>query len=485
MTSARYRAPANDRASVSELPPQGVHRALEDARREMLDLTRRNRLLHAPVTGKRPWCMPIDGNVERVFDALVRRESARLPFAARPSAANEDISPQSSTPTVELIESADQPDNEELHETALSATADAHTADQQSTKRRSRIVLQTRLTQEQLDRRLNKIYRDARSLEEEQGLSTLFLAIGFLHWYDRDDSEEESAAPLILVPVHLERVRDADRYVLASRDDDLVTNISLQEKLRQAFGITLPDLPDGDDWSVAQYLLSVTAAIQQKHRWSVQHHEVGLGFFTFSKFLMWKDLDPKTWSQQQLLSHPLLRNLLGTDTLSDEGSPLVSDEEPIDDKINLARTVHIVDADSSQAVIVEEAKRRRNLVVQGPPGTGKSQTITNIIASAAHAGLSVLFVAEKTTALEVVHKRLRQAGLGPLCLEMHSRKASKREVLRSLDEALHTATTARTDARVAESLAIKRDRLNSASAAMHRPIGRTNRLRHFTWWECS
>ena len=91
--------------------------------------------------------------------------------------------------------------------------------------------------------------------------------------------------------------------------------------------------------------------------------------------------------------------------------------------------IHVLDADSSQAVAVEEIKRGRNLVIQGPPGTGKSQTIANMIAAAVKAGKSVLFVAEKMAALEVVRRRMHNIGLGDMCLELHSNKANKRTVL--------------------------------------------------------
>ena len=74
--------------------------------------------------------------------------------------------------------------------------------------------------------------------------------------------------------------------------------------------------------------------------------------------------------------------------------------------------VHVTDADSSQAVVIEEVRRGRHLVIQGPPGTGKSQTITNLIATAVKEGKKVLFVAEKMAALEVVHSRLERLGLG-------------------------------------------------------------------------
>jgi hypothetical protein len=78
----------------------------------------------------------------------------------------------------------------------------------------------------------------------------------------------------------------------------------------------------------------------------------------------------------------------------------------------------------------------RDLVLEGPPGTGKSQTITNLIAHSLAKGKSVLFVSEKMAALEVVHNRLNKIGLGPFCLELHSAKAKKAEVLQQLQQAL-------------------------------------------------
>src|SRR5262249_2068548 len=133
------------------------------------------------------------------------------------------------------------------------------------------------------------------------------------------------------------------------------------------------------------------------------------------------------------------------------------------------------DADSSQAVVIEEARSGRNLVVQGPPGTGKSQTITNIIAAAVHAGRSVLFVAEKAAALEVVHDRLKRTGLGALCLEIHSRKSNKREVLKSLEEALRLSGSSRFDSSVASRLSACRDKLNEWSGILHQPISQSGR----------
>lgn len=90
------------------------------------------------------------------------------------------------------------------------------------------------------------------------------------------------------------------------------------------------------------------------------------------------------------------------------------DEHPVAQTIELP-----LDADSSQLSALSDIADGKSLVIEGPPGIGKSQTIANAIANAMEQGKTVLFVAEKLAALEVVHKRLTQAGLADFCLEQH------------------------------------------------------------------
>ena len=126
-------------------------------------------------------------------------------------------------------------------------------------------------------------------------------------------------------------------------------------------------------------------------------------FFSFAKYLMYRDLDPATWrdAPTPLGGNPTLSGLLGDGFVSEPG--FCDEDDKIDALIPPARMIHVTDADSSQAVAIEEVRRGRHLVIQGPPGTGKSQTITNLIATAVKEGKKVLFVAEKMAALEVVH----------------------------------------------------------------------------------
>jgi hypothetical protein len=128
---------------------------------------------------------------------------------------------------------------------------------------------------------------------------------------------QRNVAPLLLVPVSLERRQGRDFFVMRGRDDDMIVNVSLGEKLRAAFGITLPDLPEGDDWLPNEYFDAVATAIAGEKRWEVDRTGIGLGFFTFSRFLMWRDLDTAAWPDGgKLLGNGLLGKLLGEGLLA-------------------------------------------------------------------------------------------------------------------------------------------------------------------------
>ena len=331
-------------------------------------------------------------------------------------------------------------------------------------------VLRTSLDEEKLEKRLLAIYRDAKTAEEEQGINILFLAIGFMRWYEDEKSEVLREAPLILVPVSLTRDPRRSSFDLRCRDDDITTNQAIQERLRADFGITLPELLESEDWFPSEYFATVRETISTKARWSVDPDGVELGFYSFSKLLMIRDLEPAAWGEKSIVDHPLLRGL--TEGFSEEPSPFPQDA-PLDKLFAPSDLIQVVDADSSQTIVVETIRKDHNLVVQGPPGTGKSQTITNIIGAAVHDGKSVLFVAEKMAALNVVHDRLQKVNLGPICLQLHSRSANKRLVLNEIEETLNHHTTPPDPADECGRLKELRDTLNTVDERMHSLVGGT------------
>ncbi len=143
---------------------------------------------------------------------------------------------------------------------------------------------------------------------------------------------------------------------------------------------------------------------------------------------------------------------------------------PIDPIISPAEMHHILDSDSSQTLAVYEVRRGRNLVIQGPPGTGKSQTIANLVAATVADGKTVLFVAEKMAALEVVKRRLDATGVGAACLELHSHKANKKAVLEEIRRTWENGTPRTGDiGSLNARLGDLRDELNGHASRMHRP----------------
>ncbi|HRE99571.1 MAG TPA: AAA domain-containing protein [Pirellulaceae bacterium] len=92
----------------------------------------------------------------------------------------------------------------------------------------------------------------------------------------------------------------------------------------------------------------------------------------------------------------------------------------------------ILPCDPTQATAIARARDGGSYIVQGPPGTGKSQTIANLIADFVGRGKRVLFVCEKRAAIDVVHARLRQCGIGHLACLIHDSQGDKRGLIDDL-----------------------------------------------------
>src|SRR6185312_12839346 len=105
---------------------------------------------------------------------------------------------------------------------------------------------------------------DARTLEEEQGVNILFLALGTLKWVDALNPANIRYAPLILVPVSLERGNAAEKFKLRWRQEDSSENISLEAFLDRGHGIILPKFEAGDEFDPAAYMHAVADAVAAK-----------------------------------------------------------------------------------------------------------------------------------------------------------------------------------------------------------------------------
>ncbi len=297
--------------------------------------------------------------------------------------------------------------------------------------------LQTDLTRAALEPRLLQIKLKSDTVFEEQGYTVLYLALGFLEWKDKQDSDLLHRAPLVLIPTMLTRKSVGSAFRLKWTEEDLTTNVSLQAKLDD-FGVKLPEfvLPDDPQGTPSSYFKKVKRAISKQVGWNISN-DIYLGFFSFNKFVMWRDLTPQDKTKEKnIVRYPLLRSLFEGDINQGAGDALSSTDFSEDEQkvamLPVKNQYHVMDADASQVAVIEAVKAGKNLVVEGPPGTGKSQTITNVIAELLALGRKVLFVSEKMAALEVVKSRLDLCGLGDACLELHSRYSNKRLVLEEL-----------------------------------------------------
>ena len=279
---------------------------------------------------------------------------------------------------------------------------------------------------------------NAQMILEETGSNALYLVIGFLHWAD-NDSEKSRQAPLYIVPVRLNYNKYGSSAMLQytiELDGDCITNTTLYEKLKESFGLTLPSIED--EVEPLTYLELVEKQIlTHKKQWCIIP-KAGLALLNFTKQVMYQDLNPDNWEDDEVIMHPVIERYLSDEAReAEDASEIYSEPYEIDKLLNIHQKFPLIyPADSSQHSALVDAVNGENLVIEGPPGTGKSQTITNIIAAAIANGKRVLFVAEKMAALNVVKDRMDKAGLGDFCLELHSHKSNKQKVLHDLNDRL-------------------------------------------------
>lgn len=415
---------------------QAIESLILESRRNLLDLSLRNRLVNHRVTKTRDIEIVGEDPVE-IYRILVTEQKAMV-FDG-----------------VELRgdDNGDSEDEDYI-------PPDVDTTDNR---------LQTAIPATRLQMRLLKMSLDARTAIEEQGANLLNLALGMVDWIETPGSTELRHAPLLLLPVSLER-SGSDRFSVKYSGEEIGTNLSFQAKLKSEYGVDIAELAEADEIDVAGYFDAVAASIAGNPGWRVIRDRVVLGFFTFARFLMYRDLDPIIWPARSGPVDNDVMNALVTRFTDREGA--LSEDSYLDDIRPPSEVHEVVDADSSQILALEDAKAKRNLVIEGPPGTGKSQTITNLIAEAVAAGRKVLFVAEKMAALEVVKSNLDRAELGDACLELHSHKANKRQVLHELERTLNLESPRDGNAELSlRQLGSMRERITAYVRALHEQIG--------------
>lgn len=275
---------------------------------------------------------------------------------------------------------------------------------------------------------VKNIDKKAREFIEETGVNVAYMAFGFVQWKESDFSNCVYRAPILLIPIQLEQASVVEPYYLKSAEDDVIVNPTFAYKIEAEYGVKLPAY---DDEGLTAYLEKIKCLVA-KLQWTVTS-ECKIGIFSFLKINMYRDLKDNA---KTILANSNVRQLLGEPTDTEK---VYRDDRAVAPVTDPLIELHsVVDADSSQIEAIEMAKSGKSFVLQGPPGTGKSQTITNIIAECLSDGKKVLFVSEKLAALNVVYEKLKQAGLAEFCLQLHSHKANKKDVIADICHTLRT-----------------------------------------------
>lgn len=437
--------PDFDEGIEEEIVPDTPEGRLERWQRKLLDLSARNPLLNhkATKTSLRILC-PDPGLLE---DKLAEGARISIQSVPKPSGQGQDQDLHKQRTGEQIVE--------EYARDALD---------------KKQILVD--LPDEELAKRAVDIYRKTQTALQEGGANTLYLALGFLLWKRDDKDDKRFRAPLILLPVSLERKSVRSGVKLMAHDDEPRFNTTLLEMLRKDFEIdirgldgALPEDHSGVD--VAGVWDKVRRAVKDAPGFEVVE-DVVLGHFSFAKYLMWKDLADRTDALRQ---NAIVKHLIDTPRDPYPSEIAFVDGNQVDRHYKPSDLLAPLPADSSQMAAIATADRGKDFIIIGPPGTGKSQTISNLIAHMLGKGKTVLFVSEKTAALEVVYRRLQDIGLGRFCLELHSNKAKKADVLAQLGRAWNPLEhKAGSDwEKEAERLRKLRDQLNLVVDRLHMP----------------
>ena len=394
--------------------------------RELLDLSKRNRMLHFRET-KRSSLVIETPDFFSMYEKIVKEEQL-LTFQ---HPVGRDIDPRAYY-LLQLFELAGSP--------VEVLIGDIHT---------NQNIHDQMLT-------LRSLRNKAQLAFDEQGTNLLYLSFGFIHWYDGDKKAGEMNSPFLLVPVSFSG-NGAHDFELKLYEDDITINPTLIYALEQKKHFSFPEF-DSEKDSFKTYIGKLIPLLEKAGMRLEQ--KCCLGILSFLKINMYLDLKK---NNGRIASNPVLQEIYAPRGIA-EKPEFHHDEEPYENRWQ------VLSADSSQMDAISLSRQGKSFVLQGPPGTGKSQTITNIIAQALADGKKVLFVSEKMAALQVVYRRLEEVGLGDFCLPLHDYKADKKQILHLIAKPLTLKKKNKNpdaDAKIARLEMLKR-KLNLYPQDMHK-----------------
>ena len=290
--------------------------------------------------------------------------------------------------------------------------------------------LQTYLFRDDLNNKLHAIYNKSTNIIKESGVGSLYIIYGNLKWYEDNDFDKPLHTPILLQEVEISMFLKNNEYVYTVKalEDFPTLNLVLQQKLKD-HKISINSFDDTS--TIDNYFKDTKKIINERFpHWDIINN-LTIAIISSTNLILFNDLkldsDDLNINESQ---YSLFTDVLG---FGDESNNEIVDINHDNLLGSSQMPLLITDADGSQfSAINAVINNSHNVIIQGPPGTGKSQTICNIISSAINNNKTVLFLAEKLAALKVVKSRLDLMKIGDFCLEIHSNKIKKVDIINSL-----------------------------------------------------
>jgi len=343
---------------------------------------------------------------------------------------------------------------------------------------RAREIRASVSSDETLSKSLRELHRRSTQEYLDRGIWTLYFGIGQLEWVDEPgqakERTEKAHSPLLLVPVELFQEGGQSEFYVKKSEEEIALNPALVVKLQHDMGIDINIPDDIDEENISEIFKFIEKQVSSQEGWRIVP-KVVLSLFSFYKEAMYRDLQN---NEETITLSELIQALaLDFDSLARFDFDPVPNEQ-VDDFSPPESLCSILDADASQRQAIIAAQTDKSFIMDGPPGTGKSQTIANIIAELLAQEKTVLFVSEKAAALEVVYKRLAQTKLDDFVLELHSHKATRKEVAKRLGKSIlsHPAMPNKMSADAISRLTKRRQELTDYAIALNEvrlPLGKT------------
>jgi len=278
---------------------------------------------------------------------------------------------------------------------------------------------------------LSSLYKKSNFELNESGTNTLYLSFGLISY---NENKRTYYAPLFLFPISLNKVNKD--YYLSFLDIEPSLNLTIITYLKDNFFIDLVYLKEeikkieSNEFNFDNVILDLKDKLKDKKDFKV-YPNIFISRFFFKKLIIYNDL---ILNKEKIFSHNIAKSFIDSiNYLKEDKAPFLSYEE-IDKHLSYKDLAIPLSYDSSQIEAIINASNKKSFVLIGPPGTGKSQTIANIIFNALYNDKKVLFCSEKKCALDIVYDRLKEVKLDNFILELHSNKASKSEILSSLEK---------------------------------------------------